>query len=53
MEQALDVDSMEATVVSALHSVSAAIAQIKESTEQLVHQGTEVNVMSMRCQVEY
>ncbi|XP_042863048.1 clusterin-associated protein 1-like isoform X2 [Penaeus japonicus] len=43
MEQALDVDSMEATVVSALHSVSAAIAQIKESTEQLVHQGTEID----------
>lgn len=42
LEQAIDVDCMEATVVAALHSFSAAIAQIKESTEQLVHQGTEI-----------
>lgn len=50
LEQAIDVDCMEATVVAALHSFSAAIAQIKESTEQLVHQGTEVNVMGMRSE---
>lgn len=53
LEQAIDVDCMEATVVAALHSFSAAIAQIKESTEQLVHQGTEVNVMGMRCEGGY
>ncbi|XP_066945117.1 clusterin-associated protein 1-like isoform X1 [Macrobrachium rosenbergii] len=42
LNQALDIDRLEATLVSALHALSATVAELKETTQQLEKQKAEV-----------
>ncbi|KAG7161253.1 Clusterin-associated protein 1-like 2 [Homarus americanus] len=42
LDQALDLDSMEASVVAALHALASTVTEIKEATECLVRQQEEV-----------
>ncbi|XP_068212419.1 clusterin-associated protein 1-like [Palaemon carinicauda] len=42
LNQALDIDRLEATLVSALHALSATVAELREATQQLEKQEAEV-----------